>query len=73
LRRKCYPLQHSWASLVAQRVYPLEKGMDTHPSILAGEFRGQRILADCGPWACKELDMTEEKGRTKDEMAGWHH
>ena len=52
-----YPLQYSWASLVAQLVKnlpamqetwvlslgwedPLEKGMATHPSVLAGEFQG---------------------------------
>ena len=55
-----YPLQHSWAFLVAQQVKnspvvqetwvqslswedPLEKGIDTHSSILG----------------CKELDRTE--------------
>ena len=54
-----YPLQCSWASLVAQLVKnppamwetwvrslgwedPLEKGMATHSSILAGESHGQR-------------------------------
>ena len=34
---------------------------------------GWRSLAGYNSWGCKELDMTEEKGRTKDEMAGWHH
>ena len=38
---------------------PLEKGMATHSSILAGEFHGQRILAGYSPRGCKELDMTE--------------
>ena len=30
-----YPLEHSWASLVAQRVDPLEKGVATDSSILS--------------------------------------
>ena len=36
---------------------PLEKGMATHSSILAGESHGQRSLA--GPWGHKLLDTTE--------------
>ena len=27
---------------------------------LPGEFHGQRRLAGCSPWGCKELDMTEQ-------------
>ena len=43
-------LQETWVqSLVWED--PLEKGMATQSSILAGEFPGQRSLA--------ELDMTE--------------
>ena len=38
---------------------PLEKEMATHSSILAGEFRGQRILVGYSPRGCKELDVTE--------------
>ena len=38
---------------------PLEKGLATHPSILAGESHGQRSLVGYSPWGCKELDMTE--------------
>jgi len=26
---------------------------------LPGKFHGQRSLAGCSPWDCKELDMTE--------------
>ena len=37
---------------------PLEKGMATHSSILAGEFRGQRSLAGYSQWGGKELDTT---------------
>ena len=39
---------------------PLEKGMATHSSILAlKNTHGQRSLAGCSPWGCKESDMTE--------------
>ena len=38
---------------------PLEKGMATHSSVLAGEFYGQRSLAGYSPWGRKELDTTE--------------
>ena len=37
---------------------PLENGMATHSSILAGEFHGQRGLAGYSPWYPRELDMT---------------
>ena len=37
---------------------PLEKGMATHFSILAGEFHGQRSLVGYRPWGLKESDMT---------------
>ena len=39
---------------------PLEKGMVTHSSILAGEFYGRRSLAGYGLQGCKELDMSEK-------------
>ena len=38
---------------------PLEEGMTTHSSILAGESHGQRSLAGCSAWGHKELDTTE--------------
>ena len=38
---------------------PLEKGMATHPSILAGESQGQRSLAGYSLRGCKESDTTE--------------
>ena len=31
------------------------------PVFLAGEFRGQRSLADYSPWGLKESDMTERR------------
>jgi len=39
---------------------PLEKGIATHSSILAGEFHGQRSLVGYSPWGGKESDMTEK-------------
>ena len=38
---------------------PLEEGMATHSSILAGESHGQRSLAGYSPWDCIESDTTE--------------
>ena len=35
----------------------LEKGVATHSSILVC---GQRSLADCSQWGCKESDRTEQ-------------
>ena len=37
----------------------LEKEMATHSSIVPRESHGQRGLAGCSPWGCKELDTTE--------------
>ena len=37
----------------------LEKGRQTTPVFLTGEFRGQRNLVGYSPWGCKEVDMTE--------------
>ena len=39
---------------------PLEKGMATPSSILAGEFHGQRSLAGYSPRAPNESDATEQ-------------
>ena len=38
---------------------PLEKGMATHSSILAGESHGQSSLVGYSPWSCKESGTTE--------------
>ena len=38
---------------------PLQEGMGTHCSVLAGECHGQRSLLGYSPWGCKELNMTE--------------
>ena len=39
---------------------PLEKGMATHSSILAGESHGQRSLSGYSPRGRKELDTTKQ-------------
>ena len=38
---------------------PLEKGMATLSSILAGEFHGQRSLVGYSPWGHIESDRTQ--------------
>ena len=38
---------------------PLEEGVATHSSILAGKFHGQRSLVGFRPWGDKESDTTE--------------
>ena len=38
---------------------PLEEGMATHSSILAGVSHGQRNLVGYSPRGCKEMDTTE--------------
>ena len=38
---------------------PLEEGMVTHSSILAGKFHGQRSLEGYSHWSHKEMDMTK--------------
>jgi len=39
---------------------PLEEGMATHTSILAGRIPMDRGSWWASPWRCKELDMTEQ-------------
>ena len=51
-------IQETWVQSLGQDD-PLERGMATHSSILAGEFHGQRSLAGYSPWGHKELDMTK--------------
>ena len=38
---------------------PLEKGMATHSSILAGGIHGERSLVDYSPWSHMESNTTE--------------
>ena len=37
----------------------LKKEMETHYSICARKFHGQRSLLGCSQWGLKESDMTE--------------
>ena len=39
---------------------PLEWPRKWLPVFLPGEFHGQKSLAGCSTWCCKELDMTEQ-------------
>ena len=60
--RISYPLQYSWASLVAHMIslICLEKKMATHSSILAWKSYGRKSLVGFSClWGCKEWDMTE--------------
>jgi len=67
-----YPLQYSWASLVAQTVKNLPLMQDTWigkipwrrawqptPVFLPGELPWTGSLAGYSPWSCKESDMTD--------------
>ena len=51
-------MQETWVQSLGWED-PLEKGMATHSSILAGEFHGQRSLVSYSPWGSKESDTTE--------------
>ena len=35
-------------------------GGNGNPVLLPGKSHGQRSLAGCSPWGCKESDMTEQ-------------
>ena len=52
-------MQETWVQSLGQED-PLEKGMATHSSILAGEFHGQRSMTGYSLWGRKELDKTEQ-------------
>ena len=51
----------------------LEKEMATHPSILAGEFHGQRSPAGCSHWGCRRGEqnlVTTTSNRINNEPVG---
>ena len=56
-------MQAIWVQSLGQED-PLEKGMATHPSILAGEFHGQRSLVGYSPQGGKEQETTEQLTHT---------
>ena len=43
---------------------PSPGGGHGNPVFLLGESHGQRSLAGCSPWGCKELDTTEVTSHT---------
>ena len=51
-------MQETWVQSLG-REDPLEKGMETHSSILPGEFHEQRSLEGYGPEGHKESDTFE--------------
>ena len=51
-------MKDTWVWSLGQEV-PLDKGLATHSSILAGEIHGQRSLAGYSPWGRKASDTTE--------------
>ena len=56
-------MQETWVLSLSQEE-PLEKGMATLSSILAGKSYGQRSLVRYSPWGCKESDKTEQLTHT---------
>ena len=57
--------QRMWVQTLGQKD-PLEEGMATHSSILAGESHGQRSLEGYTPTDHKESDMTEQLSTQSD-------
>ena len=51
-------MQEIWVWSLGQED-PLEKGMATHPSILAWRIPWKRSLVGYSPWSHKESDMTD--------------
>ena len=51
-------MQETWVQSLGQED-PLEAGMVTHSSILAGKSHIHRSLVGYSPWGHKELDTTE--------------
>ena len=79
-----YPLQYSWASLVAQLVKNTPAVWETWVwfldwedpleegvathSIWSGDSHGQRSLASYSPWGHKDLDMIEQLSTAQHRM-----
>ena len=51
-------MQETWVRSLGL-VDPLQEGMATHSSTLAGKSHGWRSLAGYSPWGRKESDVTE--------------
>ena len=52
-------MQETWVRYLGWED-PLEEGMATHPSILAGESTWTEKPVGCSPWDRKEYDATEQ-------------
>ena len=57
--KKLPAVQETWVQSLGGEG-PLEKEMAAHSSIVAWKSHGQRSLAGCSPWGCKESDTTEQ-------------
>ena len=49
--------------------FPRRRVWRPTPVLLPGEFHGQRSLLGYSPWACKELDTTEQRTHTQTHSA----
>ena len=52
-------MQETWFNLWVEKI-PWRRAWQPTPVFLPGESHGQRSLADCNPWGCKESDTTEQ-------------
>ena len=61
---KCLPaMWETWVRSLGQED-PLEEEMANYSMFLPGKSHGQRSLAGCCLWGCKESDTTEHTGLT---------
>ena len=56
---KCLPAMRETRVQSLGQEDPLEKGMSTHSSTLAGKLHGHRSLVGYSSWGRKESDRTE--------------
>ena len=61
-------MQETWVQSLSWED-PLEKGMDTHSSILAWRIPGQKSLVGYSPWGHKEPDTAEHEKLREDSEA----
>ena len=57
--RICPPSRRSGYDHWVRKI-PWKRKWQPTPVFLSGESHGQRSLADCSPWGCKESDTTEQ-------------
>ena len=51
--------QNKHLSFIMTYSYGRRRHWHPNPVLLPGKSRGQKSLVGCGPWGCKESDMTE--------------